>query len=74
MLFSEKSINQTDAKDLQDVMRGQQILKPSADLLDLPINTKEIQDVMDKLPVGKQAGPNRIPMGVYRVLSKFFAP
>ena len=55
-------------------MEGQQILKPSAEALDLPINILEIRAVMDKLPLGKQAGPNRIPMGVYRVLSKFFAP
>ena len=29
---------------------------------------------MDALPLGKQAGPNRIPNGLYRSMSTFFAP
>ena len=29
---------------------------------------------MDRLPLGKQAGPNRIPNAVYRCLSLHFAP
>ena len=74
MLFSEKEINQQDAEDLRKVMEGQQILKESANELELPIDILEIRDIMDRLPIGKQAGPNRIPNGVYRVLSRFFAP
>ena len=35
MLFSEKKINKSDAKDLQEVMEGQQILKPSAEALEV---------------------------------------
>ena len=74
MLFSEKTINEGDMDDLQEEMKKQPILPHSALQLDLPISKEEIQKVMDKLPLGKQAGPNRIPNGVYRVLSKFFAP
>ena len=74
MLFSEKTINEGDMNDLQEEMKKQQVLPHSALQLDRPISKGEIQKVMDKLPLGKQAGPNRIPNGVYRVLSKFFAP
>ena len=74
MLFSEKTISHDDAKDLQEVMKGRGVIQSSANTLELPIDTLEIRNVMDKLLLGKQAGPNRIPNGVYRVLSNFFAP
>ena len=29
---------------------------------------------MENLPMGKQAGPNRVPNGVYKLMASHFAP
>ena len=39
-----------------------------------PISEEEIYNVMVTLPVGKQAGPDRIPNIVFKMLPKLLAP
>jgi hypothetical protein len=51
-----------------------QITKAARKQLDKPITDQELQDVMEALPTGKQAGPDRIPNEVYKYMSSFFAP
>ena len=73
MLFAEK---QPDEQELQSLMRGlkgSRITEASRDKLEAPVSKEEIQAVMEKLPLGKQAGPDRIPNAVYKYMSKFFA-
>ena len=43
-------------------------------MLDAPISENEVLDVMENLPIGKQAGPNRVPNAVYKYMANFFAP
>jgi hypothetical protein len=42
--------------------------------IDAPITIDELIDVMENLPLGKQAGPDRIPNAVYKLLPKTIAP
>ena len=45
--------------------------------LDKPITDQELQDVMEALPTGKQAGPDRIPNEVYsctNICHRFLPP
>ena len=41
--------------------------------LDKKIGKKELQKVLEGLPLGKQAGPDRIPNAVFKMLPTFFA-
>ena len=74
MVFAEKDINTEDKNDLLADLSKKAIYKASADALDTVIEDEEVRSVMDRLPLGKQAGPNRIPNAVYRCLSLHFAP
>ena len=55
-------------------MALKRIQDESAKVMDREVTKEEIQEIMDDLPLRKQAGPNRIPNGLYRTLSKDFAP
>ena len=74
MLFSPKKTVSSDRKRIMDRLREHAIQSGSAQDLDAPIEDEEVREVMDRLPLGKQAGPNRIPNAVYRCMSKYFAP
>ena len=74
MLFAKKVISRDIMKELLDGLAQSPILKAAHDKLELDITEDEIADVMENLPFGKQAGPDRIPNAVYRCLSKHFAP
>ena len=60
---------------VRHVMRGlAKKVEASAEMLDANIEDEEVREIMDQLPLGKQAGPNRIPNAVFRCLSLHFAP
>ena len=68
-IFSQKKIEGED--DLLGSLK--KILKATRDRLDSPVKEAEVLAVMESLPIGKQAGPNRIPNGVYKRMSSIFA-
>ena len=72
-IFSQKHIDQDKAEKLLRRMGRKQILKQSRLDLDEQFDVKEVSKVMEQLPRGKQAGPNRIPNEMYKVLSDVFA-
>ena len=64
------------SSSLQGVRRGglraKAILGPSRAKLEAEITDREVEIVMENLPMGKSAGPDRIPNGVYKFNSKYF--
>ena len=54
-------------------MAKKRILKEGRERLEQPIAEKEALDTMEALPLGKQAGPNRVPNAVYKKMSTVFA-
>ena len=72
-LFSPKEIDESKAYDLLKNF-PKKIFKKSAKKLEEPISEEEIRDVVEHLPEGKQAGPNRVPNLVYKTLSNIFVP
>ena len=74
MLFSNKQINWAKANVLFRELNKKSILAEAAQRLDEEIALKEVSSVMENLPLGKQAGPNRIPNAVYKYMSSIFAP
>ncbi|MDC0525947.1 hypothetical protein OAO87_03015 [bacterium] len=46
-------------------LRARAILRTSRDALEAEIADREVEGVMERLPLGKSAGPDRIPNGVY---------
>ena len=62
------------AQDLFARMRRKAIQRASRDALEEDIGEDEVAKVMENLPTGKQAGPNRIPNAVYKYMSTAFAP
>ena len=73
MLFSKKKTSPRAKRTVLSHLRERRIQQASADELERPIEDEEVQAVMEHLPLGKQAGPNRVPNAVYRCLSKAFA-
>ena len=84
MIFAKKDIDQDAADDLLKGKRGRdgnrfkgmskkRIFKEGRERLEQPIAEKEALDTMEALPLGKQAGPNRIPNAVYKKMSTVFA-
>ena len=47
-------------------MALKRIQDESAKVMDREVTKEEIQEIMQDLPLRKQAGPNRIPNGLYR--------
>ena len=74
MLFEPKKIYQRDLNDALNLLSRKKLLQKSRDAIETPFTVPGIQSVMEKLALGKSAGPNRIPNAVYRYLSKHFAP
>ena len=74
MLFAIKDTNEDDAKTLLRKLRLKRIKPKSAARLEELIGFEETERVLENLPLNKQPGPDRIPNGVYRCLSSFFAP
>ena len=74
MLYAEKEYDAGASRAILEEMGKTQITKAARKQLDKPITDQELQDVMEALPTGKQAGPDRIPNEVYKYMSSFFAP
>ena len=74
MLLSEKNTHSDARAPIMARLKRRRITKVSAKEMDADIQDEEVQEVMEGLPTGKQAGPNRIPNAVYRCLSAHFAP
>lgn len=74
MLFAEKEYDSEASRRLLEEIGKDQITSVARKQLDKPISDQEIQEVMEALPTGKQAGPDRIPNEVYKYLSAVFAP
>ena len=79
MLFREKVTQRAEARRLLNRMteerkKGKGLSRASREEMDEPISEDEIYDVMETLPLGKQAGPDRIPNIVFRMLPKLLAP
>ena len=74
MLYGPKKTDAGCAKLLLRAFRKNKILACSAERMNRDITKKEVAEVMENLPIGKQAGPNRIPNAVFKYMSKHFAP
>jgi hypothetical protein len=66
-------IDQPEAERLLEQMCKKQIKKDSRVKLDKLFTEEEVCKVMERLPRGKQAGPNRIPNEMYKVMPTVFA-
>ena len=73
-LFCEKKIVKHDKDAILRRLKKKAIQPTSADNLERDVEDEEVRKVMDNLPMGKQAGPHRVPNGVFRCMSAFFAP
>jgi hypothetical protein len=71
MIFAKKDIQGEEV--LLQELSNNRILKASREMLDAPFTTEEVLHVMESLPTAKQAGPNRIPSGLYKYMSSIFA-
>ena len=74
MLLDDKDINEGCARILLRRLAKTKILEASASKLDEDMTVEEVLETMENLPVGKQAGPNRVPNAVFKYMSHFFAP
>ena len=74
MLFEDKVTCPDARARIMRKLRRKAISSASAEELERDITVEEVQAAMEHLPLGKQAGPNRVPNIVYRTLSKHFAP
>ena len=73
MLFQRKNVDDNAYQIAMERLRKRRILKGAREDMDKKIGRKELQDVMEGLPLGKQAGPDRIPNAVFKMLPTFFA-
>jgi crotonobetainyl-CoA:carnitine CoA-transferase CaiB-like acyl-CoA transferase len=75
VIYSEKVINEPAARELLRRMGRRKLLEATWKALEAGITEAELMKVMENLPEGKQAGPNRIPNEVYmKTLSTVFVP
>ena len=80
MLFDAKKVRDEEDTNFPELdtlltkLSGSKIFQSTADHLDRPFTEKEVRSVMENLPLGKQAGPNRVPNGVYKVMANIFVP
>ena len=72
MLFADKPYDVNEQNRILRELEKTPIHKASSDNMDVPISNKEIEIVMENLPLGKQPGPDRIPNAVYKYVSSFF--
>ena len=74
MLYSEKEYDKGASDTLLREMGRTKLTQKAVRMLDAPITDAELIEVMERLPTGKQAGPDRIPNEVYKYCSEYFAP
>ena len=68
MIFAEKEI--AGEEWLLEGLKEHRLVKSSRQMLDEPFTIHEVAEVMQNLTIGKQAGPNRIPSGMFRRMTK----
>ena len=73
MLYEAKKIDHDQLQRSLQLLRKKRLLTQSRNSLEKPFTKEEVIATMESLPLGKSAGPNRIPNGLYRYLSKLFA-
>ena len=71
MIFAEKEI--AGEEWLLEGLKEHRLVKSSRQMLDEPFTVHEVAEVMQNLTIGKQAGPNRMPSGMFRRMTKQFA-
>ena len=71
IIFAEKEISGEEW--LLEGLKEHRIVKASRRMLDEPFTKDEVARVMENLPVGKQAGPNRVPGGLFKRMVTVFA-
>jgi len=71
MIFAEKHI--TNESWLLDKLGENKLLKLSRERLDKPFSKGEVATIMEGLASHKQAGPSRIPSGLFKMMSTTFA-
>jgi hypothetical protein len=71
MIFAEKHI--TNESWLLDKLGENKLLKLSRERLDKPFSKGEVASIMEGLASHKQAGPSRVPSGLFKMMSKTFA-
>ena len=80
MLFDAKKVRDEDGTNFPELdtlltkLSGSNIFQSTAYHLDRPFTEKEVRSLMENLPLGKQAGPNRVPNGVFKVMANIFVP
>ena len=74
VLFETKKIDAAKANRLLKELGKKKIYKDARNTLDEPFDEQVVLDTMENLPLGKQAGPNRIPNALYKRMSTVFAP
>ena len=72
-LFQAKTIDPDEAEKIFDKMRKKQLLPASRSALEKQISEDEVLRVMENLPIGKSAGPDRIPNALYQYMAQIFA-
>ena len=74
-LFTRKATDPDAHQRCLDTLKtGNRVQPPTAEKCDADITTPEIIQVCDTLPLGKSAGPDRIPNRFYKTFSKILAP
>ena len=71
-LFSKKTIDDQAVKECLETLsdpQSRRVLPPTAEKCGAPIMQKEVDDVLNDLPTGKQPGPDRLPNKLYKVLA-----
>ena len=74
VIYSVKDINEPAARELLRRMGRRRLLEATWKALEAGITEAELIKVMENLPEGKQAGPNRIPNEMNKTLFTVFAP
>tara|TARA_B110000046_G_scaffold118207_1_gene125009 strand:+ start:2316 stop:6662 length:4347 start_codon:yes stop_codon:yes gene_type:complete len=74
MLYAPKVTDPHERELVMKMFRKRRISKKTKEIMDAPLTIEEIIEVMENLPLGKQAGPDRIPNGIFKCMSTIFAP
>jgi len=70
------TITRRTARDtlIDSLKNGAQVLPPTADNCSAPISSKETLQTLENLPLGKSAGPDRLPNAFYKTFSTMVEP
>ena len=74
MLFAPKQTDDDERGNVMAMFRRRRISKKTKETLETPLRIEEIVEVMENLPLGKQAGPDRIPNGIFKCMATVWAP